>query len=146
MGNQKHISMQNKWREKIKGSNVLTRLIQVAEGTLEIDKTAAMVSLRLIDKILPNLQAVTVEQTVNHVGLTKWDLDARLIALGENPEDVWNTLANHQVVGHKVGGVLEHDAKPLNDMNGDDHQADKLPVDKLLTSCEQPVNEKRSED
>ena len=86
-----------KWRERIQGSQILWRLIQCAEGTLELTHTQANTGLRLIDKILPSLQAVTVEQTVNHVGLQKHELEARLIALGQDPTAVWNRLAGNVV-------------------------------------------------
>ncbi len=92
----KQIAMSDKWRDKIKASNILKRLIQCGEGTLELDRTQAMVGLRLIDKILPSLQAVQVEQTIHHVGLTRVELDARLIALGHNPHVVWNNLEHNQ--------------------------------------------------
>ena len=96
MANQKHESMATKWREKIQASNIITRLIKAAEGTIEMDKVQAMVGLRLVDKILPSLQAIQVEQTIHHVGLTRMELDARLIALGHNPEKIWNNLEHNQ--------------------------------------------------
>jgi hypothetical protein len=105
------------WRARIKASHILNRLILCAEGELELTHTQANTGLRLVDKILPSLQAVTIEQTVQHLGLARHELDARLLALGQDPNKIWNRL----------GGVIDVKPEPIQ-INQDDH--DRLHVDK----------------
>jgi hypothetical protein len=99
-----------RWREKVQGSHILNRLIACAEGVdyyvagnlIEaMTHTESQVALRLVDKILPSLASVQVEQTVVHIGLQRHELDARLLALGQDPNKIWNRL----------GGVI--DVEPI---------------------------------
>jgi hypothetical protein len=106
-----------KWRERIQGSQLLNRLIDHCEGRLDLSMSQCNTSLRLIDKILPSLQAVSVDVQVNHSGMDRYELEARLLALGQNPNDVWSKLSGH---------TIDQEAIPIKSINQvDDHVSDK---------------------
>lgn len=50
-------------RDKIRKSNILTALIEHAEGTREMTSTQVTAGLGLLKKALPDLSSVTVEGT-----------------------------------------------------------------------------------
>lgn len=50
--------MSQEHRDKIKNSNILTRLIKCAEGEIEMNSVQAQVGLGLIKKVMPDLTAV----------------------------------------------------------------------------------------
>lgn len=53
-------TMSNEHRDKIKNSNILSRLIAHAEGDLEMTQSQVTTGLGLLKKVLPDLQSVTV--------------------------------------------------------------------------------------
>jgi hypothetical protein len=54
------MSMSNEHRDKIKNSNILTALIQHAEGVREMSATQVTAGLGLLKKALPDLQSVQI--------------------------------------------------------------------------------------
>jgi hypothetical protein len=54
------MSMSNEHRDKIKNSNILTALIQHAEGAREMSATQVTAGLGLLKKALPDLQSVQI--------------------------------------------------------------------------------------
>lgn len=52
--------MSEEHRDKIKKSNILTALIQHAEGTREMSSTQVTAGLGLLKKALPDLSSVTI--------------------------------------------------------------------------------------
>jgi hypothetical protein len=54
------MSMSNEHRDKIKNSNILTALIQHAEGAREMSATQVTAGLGLLKKALPDLSAVSI--------------------------------------------------------------------------------------
>jgi hypothetical protein len=54
------MSMSNEHRDKIKNSNILTALIQHAEGVREMSATQVTAGLGLLKKALPDLSAVQI--------------------------------------------------------------------------------------
>jgi hypothetical protein len=106
-----------KWRERIQGSQMLNRLIAHCEGKLDLSMSQCNTSLRLIDKILPSLQAVSVDVQVNHSGMGRFELEARLLALGQDPKLVWSKLSGH---------TIDHEASQVKSTNQvDDHLSGK---------------------
>lgn len=76
--------MTNEHRDKIKNSNILTALIEHAEGTREMSATQVSAGLGLLKKALPDLSAVTVSgdeesplRTVTRVELVAADGNAK---------------------------------------------------------------------
>ena len=89
----------DRWRLRISESNILFRLIEHVEGRLELTGTQCATGLKLIGKILPDLQAVVVEVAIEHHSLNKLQLEGRLNALGINADKIWNQL-NPNVIEH----------------------------------------------
>jgi hypothetical protein len=108
-----------KWRERIQGSQLLNRLIDHCEGRLDLSMSQCNTSLRLIDKIMPSLQAVSVETSVKFEGLGRWELDARMLAMGIDPQATWDRLSNKSVI----------DVEPVM-VKSIDNQHDSVHVDK----------------
>jgi hypothetical protein len=57
-GRTKGFVMSGDHRVKIQNANILNRLIECAEGKLELTKTQASVGLGLLKKVFPDLQSV----------------------------------------------------------------------------------------
>lgn len=113
-------TVQEKWRKKISGSNMLVELVKFSEGKIEMSAARANVILRLVGKILPDLQSVEVSATINHRGLNRLELESRLLMLGKDPKQVWNSLNGQN---SDSVPVLEHDAE--SDQASDDQNNDK---------------------
>jgi hypothetical protein len=106
---------------------MLTRLIQHVEGDLELSMSQCTTGLRLVDKILPSLQAVQVDVQVSHGQLPRHELEARLSALGMKPESVWNRLANQTTAIEMEPinpGVQQHDP-----IHVDKHDENQQPIE-----------------
>jgi hypothetical protein len=112
------------WRERIRASQILHRLIKCAEGELELTHTQANTGLRLVDKILPSLQAVTIEQTVNHVGLNRYELDARMQSLGINAKAAW---------------LAAGDNLAIESHTTIDNESESVPLEVLASCAEKPI-------
>ena len=91
-----------RWRRKITQSNIMPHLLQYAEGKREMTAARAHVCLRLIGKILPDLQSVEVSATINHRGLNRLELETRLLMLGKDPKQVWDSLnGQNKIIEHE---------------------------------------------
>lgn len=62
-GRKPGVQLTEQHRDKIRNSNILTALIEHAEGTREMTSTQVTAGLGLLKKALPDLSAVTVEGT-----------------------------------------------------------------------------------
>ena len=53
-------AMDNRWREKLRISNILTRLDQAAAGEIEMSQTSLAAAKLLLSKVIPDLTRTTV--------------------------------------------------------------------------------------
>ena len=94
VGNQRvdTVGIAERMRLRIQSSNMLDRLIRHVTDELEMSATQCQVALKLVGKILPDLKQVEVNATVEHKSLNIHELNGRLIALGRDPQSVWDSL------------------------------------------------------
>ena len=100
----------DKWREKLKASNMLELLIQFVEGKIEMQPHRAQAILKLVGKFLPDLQATTLDITVNHKTMNRLELEARAHILGINPNDLWNSIDTMNVIEHEKVQLIQEDS------------------------------------
>ncbi len=93
------LSVTERWRTKISDSVMFDDLIKYCEGKLDMTTARANAILRIVGKILPDLQSVTVDVSVEHHDLNRLQLEGRLNALGINADKIWNQL-NPNVIEH----------------------------------------------
>ena len=62
-GRKPGVQLTDEHRDKIRKSNILTALIEHAEGTRDMSSTQVTAGLGLLKKALPDLSSVTVEGT-----------------------------------------------------------------------------------
>jgi hypothetical protein len=62
-GRQPGFRMSDEHRVKIQNSNILNALIEHAEGRREMSSTQVTAGLGLLDRVMPKLQATTIEGT-----------------------------------------------------------------------------------
>lgn len=62
-GRKPGVQLTEQHRDKIRNSNILTALIEHAEGTRDMSSTQVKAGLGLLKKALPDLSAVTHEGT-----------------------------------------------------------------------------------
>lgn len=105
----------DRWRAKISKSNMLDQLIQFAEGKIDMAPHRAGTILKMVGKILPDLQSVSIEASINHSDLSRLELDAKLIALGYNPQDAWDTIAK-PVINHELI-TIDQEPDPVDDQD-----------------------------
>ena len=114
------VSFKERSIEKIKNSQVLDRLLKYCDGTYTMEAKCVDAHFKILDKVLPNLMSQSVTVDVNHNLVDIHTLNARLAALGHDPETVFKRISTNQVI-----------------------EAES--VDNLLVECEQPVEEITSE-
>lgn len=102
MSNTNVATVPERWRVRISEANILNRLLKHFNNQLDVPLKPDQVALgiKLIGKILPDLQSVSIEASIQHSDLSRLELDAKLIALGYNPEDTWKTLEK-PVINHR---------------------------------------------
>ena len=95
-------SLAEKWRDKISKANILDRLLKDLANKLTPPLTPSQITLgiKLIGKILPDLQSTTVDIGPNLTSMTKLELESRMYILGLNPTTVWESLNNQSVIEH----------------------------------------------
>lgn len=108
----------DRWRAKISGSSILNQLILFAEGKIDMLPHRAATGIKLIGKILPDLQSVSIEASINHSDLNRLELDAKLIALGMDPLDTWKGL-DKPIINHHA---IIIDQEPDETINQPDDQ------------------------
>jgi hypothetical protein len=86
-----------RWRERIRQANILDRLIKFANGEVEMTAAQAATGLKLIGKVLPDLQATTVTARVEHSSLSRDELEARLTQMGGDAGKMWESIAGHKL-------------------------------------------------
>lgn len=99
------ISIADRWRERISRAKILERLLKHYAGELDppLDQGQINIGLNLIRKILPDLKSVDVSGRIEHQHFSRLELEARLIALGRDPEQVWQELEKrHQIDGKSL--------------------------------------------
>jgi hypothetical protein len=111
---QLQVPLHDRWKDRISRAKVLERLLKHYQGELDppMDQSQVTIGLRLLDKILPSLKAVDVSGRIEHQHLTRLELEARLIALGRDPADVWQQLEKRHTIEAKSLKVKD------NSLNG----------------------------
>lgn len=89
-------------KQKIIEANLVTDLIQFVKGEIDMTTTQANTALRLVNKFMPDLQAVQHDVSVSHNVQDIHTLNAKLSALGHDPNQVWQSIANNQPVTIKA--------------------------------------------
>ena len=107
-------TVRDRWTKKIQSSQVLNQLILYADGKIDMTPARANACLRLVSKILPDLQSIQVDTNINYRDLNRLELEARMISLGYDPATVWKQLDN----------VIEHESVPV--INQDNHDNDDI--------------------
>ena len=104
-------TMPDRWRRKIGDANILYRLLEHYHNKLEVPLTMSQVTLglKLIGKILPDLQSATLDIRVEHAGMNRLELEARAHILGINPNDLWHSIDNQSVIEHEKVIVIQED-------------------------------------
>ena len=95
--------------EKIKNGRLLDNLMKYCNGKLELTGKQVDCHLRLINKVLPDLQSVQHDVSINNQSLNMYDLNARLASLGHDPEAIWSRLSTNKPL------VIEHDPISTSD-------------------------------
>lgn len=76
MAARKKLMHSDKTRERIKASMLLNRLEKFVEGEVELSPAQVTAALGLLKKVVPDLQAVTLDGNVDHnvkvTGALKW--------------------------------------------------------------------------
>ena len=86
-----HISAKSRATDRIKSAKIITKLLAVIDGSLEMTAVQLNACRLLLNKTLPDLKAI--EQTiVDERVQSKLDIDTALKAQGINPDDVWKSL------------------------------------------------------
>ncbi len=111
MGQASNLAISDKWRRRIAESVMLSQLIEYAEGRIDMTNSRANTILRLVGKVLPDLQSIQVDVAVEHKTLNKLELEQRLLSLGHNPSMVWNQLN---------GSVITVEPEPINQSDIDE--------------------------
>ena len=108
--------------EKIKNGMLLDRIIKFCHGQLELTGKQVDTHLKLINKVLPDLQAVQHNVDVNHNVVDIHTLNARLSALGHDPQSVFAAISNNQpidAVYKHVDNDVDNQGKTLVDNSVD---------------------------
>ena len=113
-----HKSLHERWRDRISKGNILDRLMKHFDGEVDLTPSQVTVGLKIFDKMIPSLKHIEHSGMIEHHQMSIHDLNARLSALGHNPDEIWKQLNNNKVI----------DLKPE-------------PVDQLEPSDIQPVEE-----
>ena len=110
----------DRWRGKISGSNILHQLVEFAEGRIDMAPHRAATCIKLIGKILPDLQSVSIEASINHSDLSRLELDAKLIALGYNPQETWAKL-DKPIINHECITIDQDDIDTIDSVDTTDN-------------------------
>ena len=97
---------QERMRNKIRHSSILPKLVRYSEGDETIlTHSQALVGLKLISKVIPDLQTMQIEHTVDHAAMNIYELNSRLSSLGYDSASIWQ-----QINGSTTDSVaIEHD-------------------------------------
>ena len=111
----------DKWthiRDQIKVNKAVQIINAVLAGEREIKgkpikRNQEWLAWRVVDKMLPSLQAVSIDAQVNHVQ-TIQDVNAQLLMAGINPRDAWNLLEREpaKTLEHEENQALAIDSTP----------------------------------
>ena len=106
-------ALPDRWRDRISKANVLDRLLKHFNNELAdpLDTGQITLGIKLISKVLPDLQSTTVEHRIDHSSLSIHELNGRLSALGYDPQQVWNRL-NGKAINNLA--AIEHDDVPVD--------------------------------
>ena len=95
-------SLLERTKQKIIDAMLVDDLVKFVKGEIEMTSTQANTALRLVNKFMPDLQAVQHDVSVNHNVQDIHTLNAKLSALGHDPNQVWQSIANNQPVTIKT--------------------------------------------
>jgi hypothetical protein len=71
MGARRNLAQAEETREKIRRSQIVRRLLDAFEGKIELTQVQAMIGLRMLDKIVPNLASIETSGDLNVVHLIR---------------------------------------------------------------------------
>ena len=98
--------------QKIKDAMLLDNLLKYCNGVIDLTNGQLTAHLKLVGKILPDLQAVQHDVSIEHTSLSIHDLNGRLASLGHNPDDVWKSLNNNKIIDIKPEPIIQ--SEPIN--------------------------------
>lgn len=104
------LAVADKWREKLKASNMVNCLIDFVDGKIDMAPHRAQTIVKLMGKFMPDLQSVALDIHVSGISLDRHELEARAHILGLNPANLWNDVNNQPVIEHQ----------PINQDESDD--------------------------
>ena len=90
--------LHERWRDRISKAKILERVIKYIDGELDMTNGQLTASLKIIDKMMPNLKHIEHSGMIEHHQMSIHDLNARLSALGHNPDEVWNQLNDNRII------------------------------------------------
>jgi hypothetical protein len=97
-------------RNKIAASTILPELIKYAEGSeSKLDHSRALIAVKLLGKLVPDLQSTQVDVSITNNQLNIHELNARLQSLGYEPQNVWSQLNGEAPI------TIEHEP-PVDNM------------------------------
>jgi len=105
-------------RQKIVDANIISRLLKHYRGELEYPMDAGQINigLKLLNKVLPDLKSVDVRGRVDVQIESRLELEGRLLAMGQNPDEVWQSLENRHVIAvDPPVDVVETDSQSVAD-------------------------------
>ena len=88
------MTSQERYRKKISEGNILDRLLKHFHNQLRVplDNGQVMLGIKLVGKVLPDLQSIEVSGAINVNVMNRLELDARMITLGRDPSTVWASI------------------------------------------------------
>ena len=98
--------MADRWRKRIEAANVMARLLKHYAGELDppMDQGQINIGLRLLDKVMPSLKSVDVSGRIEHTHMTRLELEGRLVAMGRDPNEVWQSLEKRHTIQGLTNG------------------------------------------
>ena len=115
-------SVLERTKQKIVDANLVTDLIQFVKGELEMTTAQANTALRLVGKFMPDLQATSHQVDINHNVVDIHTLNARLSALGHDPQSVFAAISQNKpidAVYNHVDNDVDKQGKTLVDNSVD---------------------------
>jgi hypothetical protein len=93
-------TISERWRDRISKAKILERLLKHYAGLLDppLDQGQITIGLKLVSKIMPDLKSVDVSGRIEHIHMSRLELEGRLVALGRDPNEVWQSLEKR----HKI--------------------------------------------
>ena len=106
-----------RWRKKLSDANVFDRLLKHFNNELRVPLTGSqvMLGIKLMGKVLPDLQSSTLDIQVNHQSMNRLELEARMMQMGIDVDKEWQTIDNMKVIDVKPV-LVEQDDEPVDNL------------------------------